>query len=281
MARSNRRKEYEQKIKRNKQKDPARQELKKALLARQEEPEDPNRQEIKKALLARRKELLARRAEANSPDLIPLDNLLIPFDEFKETALSYIKQTGPPIQQFNKEYYQFLRADEIKKLYARKFNYIQKVTKSYNIKKGFKWSAWNDPERDLQPEKGEQRKKVSKLFRPIYSLLWSKTISYQDTIDLTERYKLPMCKDLYQVIVIPNIEKIAEQEETTPDNIRKIIQRWTANNGPVKRIGMTTRKRDQGKTIYSLGLWLNDGGRRNSFFIKKDYEAWLRQIYFC
>ena len=207
--------------------------------------------------------------------LVKLDELFDSFDEFRETALNYIKQEIPS-EELNPEYHQFKRAEELRKLLEREYRYAKKTEQSYKIQGDFKWPKWTN----LQP----RGKKVSKLFKPIYSLLWreTKTITYKRTKELAEKYNLPLCGNNYHVIVIPDLAKMSEELETTIDNVRKQIRKWTNNAGPVKRLGMTTQKRDGGKMIYSVGQWIDTGNdmmKRNPFLTQKSYEQWLRGIY--
>ena len=213
-----------------------------------------------------------------------LDEIFDPFDEFREDVRNFIFQETPA-EQDNQDHHQSKRADELRKLLFREFRYVEKIAKSFKIRTDFKWSAWNKTEVDLKPKKGEHKKKVSPIFRNVYSLLWgnSRKITFKKTKELYKIHKLPFHDDNYHVLCIPDLEKMSEELETTVDNVRKQIRRWTDNDGPVKIVGWTTRKRDGGKQIYSLGRWIDTGNnmmKRNPFFTKEAYNQWLRHIYF-
>ena len=245
-----------------------------------EKPADPvkpdDRKEMAVALKIRQEE------QAEREKLYKLDDIFDPFDEFRENVRNFIFQEIPSEAE-NPDYQQFKRADELKKLLRREFRYVEKIAESFKIRTDFKWSAWNKTELDLKPKKDERKKKVSKIFQDIYSLLWrnSKKITYQKTKELYEKHKLPFHDDNYHVLAIPDLEKMAGELETTVDNIRKQIRKWCdGDSGPVKIVGWTTRKRDGGKQIYSLGCWLDNGIKRNPFFIKEAYNQWLRNVYF-
>ena len=226
-------------------------------------------------------EELKERSQLARGRLVRLDEVFDPFDEFKETASSYINQEIP-IEEENRDWYQFKRAQELRRLLDAESRYVKAIEKKSGLRVDFKWSKWNSTSKDLKPKKNERKRKVSKIFLPVYELLWrtTRTISYKRTRELTEKYDLPLYQDNYQVIVIPNLKKISEELETTIDNVRRQIRRWTDNSGPVRKLKMTTRKRDGGKQIYSLGYWVNDGFKRNPFFTRSSYEVWLREIYF-
>ena len=155
-------------------------------------------------------------------------------------------------------------------------DYVKEIEKSYGIQGDFKWPMWTNHE--------PINTKVSKIFKPVYTLLWrqAKIITHKRTRELTDKYNLPLCGYNHHVIVIPDLKRMSEELKTTLDNIRKQLRRWISNDGPVKKLGLTTQKRDGGKTIYSLGQWINtrnDMMKRNPFFIKDQYNEWLRNIY--
>jgi hypothetical protein len=227
------------------------------------------RSDMAESLLKRAKES-QEKSEAN--DWKEFSDILT---EAAETALAFIKQEIPG-QEFNRDWHESGRAARVRKAFGGKFHYFEEVEKSCKINREFDWPGWADPDEDLKPKKHERRKRVSKNFQPVYACLWGKTLNYKRTIELTEELNLPKHEDQYHVLVIPNLKEMAVELETTIDIVRAQINKWVRNKGPVKRVGMTTQKKDGGKTIYSMGRWINDGGRRNKFLNQRDYEHWLR-----
>lgn len=242
---------------------------------RQREPKTKSRKELVEALRERIRDRVVR-----------LDEVFDPFDEFKEAAKAYIFQ-GILVEQPNQDWHQFKRAQELRKLLDIESRYVKAIEKKFGLRVDFKWSKWNSTNKDLKPKKNERKRKVSMHFQPVYELLWrtTKRINYKRTIELTEKYDLPLYQENYQVIAIPNLKKISEELDTSIDNVRKQIRRWCsgtfwADAGPVRKLKMTAQKRDGGKQIYSLGYWVSNGEKRNPFFTRKSYEEWLRGIYF-
>ena len=164
----------------------------------------------------KQKEKFRRRQQAADADSKPIifEDQFTSFSEFRQQAYAYIKQEihdNPDPDN----YHESKRAKEVYNLCKRKAAYAEKMLKKYQIRGEFRWPKWTE----MEPKKNETRKRVSPFFKPVYESMWSKILTYKKTKDLTEKLKLSKHDDRYYAIVIPDLEKMAEDLEASVSNI--------------------------------------------------------------
>jgi hypothetical protein len=177
------------------------------------------------------------------------------------------------------QHYKFLRSEQEKN---RKIHYfLEKEIEKTGIKKEWKRPNWTI----MKTPGGYKRKRIGDLFWSVYNELWQITTTYKETkklyskLDL-EHYYLKN-KKRYYVLSIPDVQHIAEKHGKTKDAVRKQLQRWSANKGPLKILRMTKPKNQGGQTIYAMGYWLDDTSlKKIQSFTKKKCKNWLRDVLF-
>jgi len=210
---------------------------------------------------------LLKRLEGVKKPVIEIEQFKRDFDKYKE--------------QGNSEWDNYKRVKSVISDLYTQIGYAKKgLPKLYATQK-YRWPKWAEK---LRPRAGERCKKVSPLFKAVYEELWAMTMTKAETKELTKRKGLPTFsasnkrKNETLVLVTPDIEALAAKLKTSPDNVRKVISRWTQKGGPLRKLGMTAPKNQGGKMIIAMGY--RGVVRRVPFFTQERSEKWLRSVFF-
>ena len=226
----------------------------------------------------RRLEKLAEELEERNK---PPDPPFIPFKEFElwlEAYLDYAESPGDKLHSIG----------TIQRALGRQLGHVNKRRKEIRERTLYKRSKWTFEAPKIKSKNGKYvdapKKKISDLFWPVRSEMWENTLTLNNCQKMTMEKKFSMVDpygtgkhERYHVLTIPNVELIAMNYRTTVDNVRKMIQKWLSGREvSLLKVGMTTRPRDRGKAIYSIGYWTpGNPGHRIPFFTEGRSKEWL------
>ena len=222
----------------------------------------------------------------------PPDPPFIPFKEFEPWLEAYLEDAEKAGDKLH-------RIGTIQRALGRQLGYVNKRRKEIRERTLYKRSNWTFEVPFMRDENGKlirdrngkkiprPKKKLSDLFWPVYAEMWENTLTLNNCKQMTQEKKLSVVDpygngkhERYHVLVIPDVDLIARNYRTTVDNVRKMIQKWLSGvEASLIKVGMTTRPRDGGRAIYSMGYWTpGNPGRRVAFFSEGRSKEWLWRV---